>query len=136
LARIERRLRGETLKDLQRVEIIRLAEFFGLKIAHWSPALDWVWAARERKYWALLISLEDRPARMVARTVSTTGVTTMIVSQSVFFVRGLRDWKGREFGHRHSPDGYFPRPRYSHEEVQVSRTMIAESWGNADLRRS
>ena len=53
---------------------------FAWKNAHCEPAFDWFWAASERKYIDCVISLDDRPARMVASTVSTTGTAARVRS--------------------------------------------------------
>src|SRR5689334_979977 len=50
---------------------------------HWSLALDCCRAATDWWYCAWLISLWDRPARIVATIVMITGVETMILSQTV-----------------------------------------------------
>ncbi len=53
------------------------------KKLHWSPALDCCCAASDRSYWALVISLDDRPASIVARTAMTTGEVIRILPHIV-----------------------------------------------------
>ena len=54
------------------------------KNAHWSPARDWCWAASDRWYIAWVISLDDNPAKAVARAVRATGVAVRIIPQTPF----------------------------------------------------